>query len=454
MKVVKSQHATCLGYKMVIFNIVMVGILILLTAFFVATEFALVKIRESRINYLVEDGNKKAINVKKILDNLDGYLSACQLGITVTALGLGWLGEPTIERLLRPLFDTYGINASVASILSFGIAFLTITFLHVVVGELAPKTIAIQKAESVALLLARPLILFYKLMYPFIWVLNGTARNFIRLFGFKPAGNHDIAHTEEELRLILSDSYQSGEINLSEMLYVDNVFEFDNRLAKEIMVPRTEMICLFKEDSPDRNRAVMHENQHMRFPVAGKDKDDIMGLVNIKHMFNQLYMEDHHSIDSLILPIIHTSERTPLKQLLFRMQKERIYMAIVIDEYGGTAGLVTLKDILEEIVGEIHGEFDVPDDALVKRIDEKTMIVPGKFLLEDINDMLHTELMDDHIDTIGGWLLTNNPQVVEGTTVEQEGHKFIVEEMNGFQMKKVRIVSKNPLKQSFFKKKL
>lgn len=427
----------------------MVLILILLTAFFVATEFALVKVRSTRINYLIEDGNKKAINVKKILDNLDGYLSACQLGITVTALGLGWLGEPTIERLLHPLFDTYGINASISSILSFGIAFLTITFLHVVVGELAPKTIAIQKAEAVALLLARPLILFYKVMYPFIWILNGTARNFIRLFGFKPAGNHEIAHSEEELRLILSDSYKSGEINLSEMLYVDNVFEFDDRLAKEIMVPRTEMICLFKEDSYDTDCAIIREHQYTRYPVAGKDKDDIVGLLNIKHVFTQFSDENEKSIDRFILPIIHTSERTPIKRLLFRMQKERIYMAIVIDEYGGTAGLVTLKDILAEIVGEIRSEFKAPNDSQVEKVDENTIIVSGKFLLEDVNDALNTELINDHIDTIGGWLITNNSQATKGTTVEHEGHRFIVEEINGFQIKKVRIISKTSFKRGF-----
>src|SRR5690625_3501186 len=225
----------------------MVALLILLTAFFVAAEFAIVKVRSTRIDYLVESGDKRAIHAKKLTDNLDGYLSACQLGITVTALGLGWLGEPTVMRLLGPLFVQLGLNATVTSILSFAIAFFAITYLHVVIGELAPKIIAIQKAEAVTLSLAKPLIFFYKMMYPFIWLLNGSARQFIRLFGFTPAKDHEIAHSEEELRLILSESYKSGEINQSEMTYVNNVFEFDERLAKEIMVPRTEMFCFLKE---------------------------------------------------------------------------------------------------------------------------------------------------------------------------------------------------------------
>src|SRR5699024_3501707 len=220
-----------------------------MTAFFVATEFAIVKVRTTRIDVLIEEGNKRAIDARKILDNLDGYLSACKLGITGTALGLGWLGEPTIMRLLGPLFDELGIQATLASVLSFAIAFFIITYLHVVVGELAPKNIAIQKAEAVTLILAKPLILFYKLMYPFILLLNGSVRVFIRLFGFKPTDQHEEANSEEELRLILSESYKSGEINQAEMTFVTNVFEFDERVAKEIMVPRTEMVCFEQKAS-------------------------------------------------------------------------------------------------------------------------------------------------------------------------------------------------------------
>src|SRR5699024_7778994 len=266
-------------------NLLLVAILILMTAFFVATEFAIVKIRSTRVDYLIESGNKRAVHAKKLLENLDGYLSACQLGITVTALGLGWLGEPTVMRLLSPLFNELGLNQTVASLLSFVIAFLAITYFHVVVGELAPKTIAIQKAEEVTLFLAKPLILFYKLMYPFIWLLNGSAQKLIRLFGFKPAQEHEVAHSEEELRLILSESYKSGEINHSEMTYVNNIFEFDERLAKEIMVPRTEMLCFYKEDSFDKNIEVVYEGQFTRYPVADGDKDNIVGLINIKEIF-------------------------------------------------------------------------------------------------------------------------------------------------------------------------
>ena len=424
-----------------IVNLLMVALLILMTAFFVATEFAIVKIRATRIDYLIESGNKQAIHVKKILDNLDGYLSACQLGITVTALGLGWLGEPTVMRILSPIFNELNVNATISSIMSFAIAFFTITYLHVVIGELAPKTIAIQKAEAVTLFLAKPLIIFYKVMYPFIWLLNGSARQFIRLFGFKPIDSHEAAHSEEELRIILSESYESGEINKAEMTYVNNIFEFDERLAKEIMVPRTEMVCFYKEDSFDANIEVVYDGQFTRYPVADGDKDNIVGLVNIKEIFTGRFEKDTPiSIEKYIRPIIHVSEATPIKQLLLKMQKERIHMAIVNDEYGGTAGLVTVEDILEEIVGEIRDEFDVNEIALIEKESNDTLIVSGKLQLEEVNELLGIHLDNEDIDTIGGWIFTKNLEAKEGTVVEHDGYQFIVEEIDGYQVKKIKIV--------------
>ena len=231
-------------------NLFLIALLIALTAFFVASEFAIVKVRGSRIDQLIAEGNKKALSAKNVTSHLDEYLSACQLGITITALGLGWLGEPTFENLLHPLFERLSLNDSIAQILSFGFAFAIVTFLHVVIGELSPKTFAIQKAEEIALAISKPLIMFYKILFPFIWLLNSSARLLTGLFGLKPASEQELAHSEEELRIILSESYEQGEINQSEYSYVENIFEFDNRLAKEIMVPRTEIIALDKELIP------------------------------------------------------------------------------------------------------------------------------------------------------------------------------------------------------------
>lgn len=424
-----------------IVNLLLVAILILMTAFFVATEFAIVKIRPSRIDYLIESGNKKAESVKKILENLDAYLSACQLGITVTALGLGWLGEPTIQRLLNPLFEKLNIFPTAASVMSFAVAFLTITFIHVVIGELAPKTIAIQKAEEITLLLAKPLIWFYRLMYPFIWLLNGTARQIIKLLGFKPMDDHEVAHTEEELRMILSESYKSGEINKAEMTYVTNIFEFDETVAKEIMVPRTEMLCFYKDQSFEENIQTVYEGQFTRYPVADGDKDNIIGLINIKDIFTGRFEKDKPlTIDKYIRPIIHVSEATPIRQLLVKMQKERIHMAIVNDEYGGTAGLVTVEDILEEIVGDIRDEFDINESPLIEEKDNDTIVVSGKLQIDELNDLLGIEIAENEVDTVGGWIFAENLEAKEGTVIEHEGFQFIVKETDGYQIKKVKIV--------------
>ena len=249
------------------------AVLIALTAFFVASEFAIVKIRVTRINQLVAEGNPRAKSAKKILSNLDEYLSACQLGITITALGLGMLGEPTVKLMLKPVFAYFEVTPSAASILSFIIAFTFVTFLHVVVGELAPKTIAIQKAEEITLLFAKPLILFYKLMYPVIKGMNGSALILIRLLGFKSMSDSDVAHTEDELRMILSDSLKGGEINQAEYKYVNKIFEFDDRIAKEIMAPRTEMVTIDKEMTTREVFDLIGIEQFTRYPVTDGDKD-------------------------------------------------------------------------------------------------------------------------------------------------------------------------------------
>lgn len=420
----------------------MVAILIAFTGFFVAAEFAIVKIRSSRIDQLVAEGKRGALAAKKVTTNLDEYLSACQLGITVTAMGLGWLGEPTIEKLLHPLFEKWNLNPSISSVLTFGLAFMIMTYLHVVVGELAPKTMAIQKAERVTLLLAGPLMMFYKVMYPFIWVLNGSARVITGLFGLKPASEHEVAHTEEELRLILSDSYESGEINQAEYKYVNNIFEFDNRIAKEIMVPRTEIVGFYLEDSVEEHMKVIQNERYTRYPIFGEDKDDIIGMVNVKDFFIRYMTEDQKdlsSIRSYMRPIIEVMETTPIHDLLLQMQKKRIPMAVLYDEYGGTAGIVTLEDILEEIVGEIRDEYDEDEAPPVQHVNEQHIIVDGKVLISEVKDLFGLHIEEDDVDTIGGWIMMQNHEIEEGQHVEAEGYEFKVLEKDAYQIKRVEI---------------
>ncbi|MGG4489942.1 hemolysin family protein [Metabacillus idriensis] len=421
---------------MIVTNLLLVALLIAATGFFVAAEFAIVKVRSSRIDQLVGEGNKNAIAAKKVTGSLDEYLSACQLGITITALGLGWLGEPTIEHLLHPLFDSWGLNPSLSGILSFVLAFIAITYLHVVIGELAPKTLAIQKAEWVTMTLSRPLIFFYKMMYPFIKTLNGSALFIVRLFGLHAASEHEMAHTEEELRIILSESLKSGEINQSEYKYVNKIFEFDNRIAKEIMVPRTEMITVALEDSFEENLEIMRSERYTRYPLEHEDKDNIVGLVNIKEVLDALYMsKEGVLLKNYIRPVIKVIETIPIQDLLLRMQKDRIHMAILVDEYGGTAGLVTVEDILEEIVGEIRDEFDVDELPNVQKKSEYHYIFDGKALIEEVNDLLQLEIDSEDVDTIGGWVLTEKIDVVKGDKIMSDGYEFTVTDMEGHHIK-------------------
>jgi CBS domain containing-hemolysin-like protein len=432
-----------------IFSLLIVALLIALTGFFVASEFAIVKVRPSRIDQLVAEGNKKAVSAKQVITHLDEYLSANQLGITMTSLGLGWLGEPTVEKMLLPLFEKAGISGSLSHVFSFAIAFATITFLHVVVGELAPKTLAIQKAETITLWAARPLILFYRVMYPFIWVLNQSSRLVTSMFGLKPSNEHELAHSEEELRLILSASYESGEINQTEYKYVNNIFRFDDRIAKEIMVPRKEIVALDINRSVKENLEIIKEEKYTRYPVIDGDKDHVLGLINVKEVFTDLVTNpsQQKEMRDYIRPIIQVIESIAIHDLLVKMQKERIHMAILVDEYGGTSGLVTVEDILEEIVGEIRDEFDTDEKPLIQIIDEQRAIVDGKVLISEINDLFGLTIDDTDVDTIGGWILTERYDIQPGESVRIGDYCFTVLEMDGHHVETVEIIKDLQIKE-------
>ncbi len=428
---------------MITLNLFLLFLLIALTAFFVASEFAIVKVRTSRIDQLIMEGNAKARSAKQVISSLDEYLSACQLGITITALGLGWLGEPTIERLLHPLFESINLQASITHILSFVIAFSVVTFLHVVIGELAPKTFAIQKAEAITLSFSKPLIVFYRIMYPFIWILNGSARIITGLFGLKPVSESEMAHSEEELRIILSESLKSGEINPSEYQYVDRIFEFDNRIAKEIMVPRTEIVTLPEDSSLAETLDLILNERYTRYPVTAGDKDNILGIINVKEILTDCVRkkcEGKHPLRQYIKPVIRVIETIPIHDLLLRMQKERFHMAILLDEYGGTAGVVTVEDILEEIVGEIRDEFDADELPFVQKSGENHYILDAKLLISEANDLLGTSLSDDDVDTIGGWIMTQKYDAAQGDFIEEEGFRFIIKEMEGHHISYIEVV--------------
>ncbi|MBY0095221.1 hemolysin family protein [Mesobacillus maritimus] len=425
-----------------IFNLVWIAILIAFTAFFVVSEFAIVKVRSSRIDQLIEEGKRSASTAKKVISNLDEYLLACQLGITVTTLAIGWLGETTVARMLELVFRNVEILAGASYVLSIGIAFLLITFVHVVVGELAPKTLAVQKAEVVTLLTARPLTLFYKIMYPFIWVLKRSARILTRSVGLKTVSEHELAHSEEELRVILSESFKSGEINQSEFKYVNKIFEFDNRIAKEIMVPRTEIISMEQEDTLENFLNIVKEEKFTRYPIIDGDKDHVIGLVNLKEVMTDLISNPgvrNKTLADYCRPIIRVIDTIPIHDLLVKMQKDRIHMAILMDEYGGTSGLVTVEDILEEIVGEIRDEFDMDEVPMIQKMNDNQFIIDAKLLVTELNELLNIEIEEGEFDTVGGWMLTENFNVKQGDSLHFESYTFKILEMEEHHIKYIEV---------------
>ncbi|OBZ10309.1 MULTISPECIES: hemolysin family protein [Bacillales] len=420
-------------------NLFLVALLVVLTAFFVATEFAIIRLRSSRVDQLVVEGKKNALAVQRVISNLDGYLSACQLGITITALGLGWLGEPTVEKILLPLFNQWELNNELSHILSFLIAFVVVTFIHVVIGELAPKSLAIQKAEQVSFAVVRPIIFFYKVMYPFIWVLNGSANALVRMFGLKPATEHEEAHSEEEIQIILSDSLESGKINNTEYGYVNRIFAFDEILAKEIMVPRTDMSVLYKNNTLQENMAIIRKEQYTRFPVAGDSKDNIIGMINTKQLFLQYQVNKEIDFQTLIQPVMSVSEALPVKTLLTRMQQERVHFAIVVDEYGGTSGLVTIEDILEEIVGDIRDEFDADERKDIEMLSDTSYLLDGKVSLTELGDLIGTELEHEEVDTVGGWLYSEMEDAKPGKQFGFHNLTFTIREVSKHRINKVEL---------------
>jgi Hemolysins and related proteins containing CBS domains len=427
----------------IITNLLIVLLLVLFNAFFVAAEFALVKVRQSRLTQLANEGNVRARYAMKVNGKLDAYLSATQLGITLASLGLGWVGEPAISELIvEPIFYKFGVtDETIISTLSVTIGFLVITFLHIVLGELAPKSLAIQKSESVSLWLSWPLMMFHTLFLPAIWLLNGTANRLLRLMGVHPASEGEGVHTEEEIRILMDQSAQSGVIDKDEMTLFDNVFEFSDRLAREVMLPRTDMDCIFTDQSYEEVTKLVYKTKHTRYPVGIEDKDQIIGFVHITDLLTADKVAGY-DIRRFIRPILSVPESMEISDVLKLMQRKHSQLAIVVDEYGGTAGMLTTELILEEIVGEIHDEFDTEQPSVI--VKGNITSVEGRMLIEEVNDMFNLDITDEDVDSIGGWLFTKLEGVpVTGKRIDYDGYWFEVAECEPLRVLRVSIYKKN-----------
>lgn len=412
----------------IVLNLLIALVLVLLNGFFVAAEFAMVKARTNRIDAMALEGRISAKLASGILGNLNAYLSACQLGITLTSLALGWLGEPTIARMIEPTLKSFNLPDSAIHVIAFIIGFTIVTAFHITIGEQVPKTYAIRKSEQVTLWSAVPMVVFYKLMYPFIWVLNGASNWMLRKSGIEPESEHDAVHTEEEIRLLVKESHKNGLIDNTELALVDNVFDFTETVAREIMIPRTELACLYADRSFEENMEIATKEMRTRYPLCDPDKDNIIGFVHIKDLLKA--RDGLDDIRKVVRPIMSIPESMSISALLKMMQKNRTELALLIDEYGGTSGIVTMEDILEELVGEIHDEFDQYRPSIEKK-DEYTHSVDGMLHIEEFNDYFGLEIESDDYDTIGGWMYAQvEIPPKKNQRVQFEDFEMIVDEVD------------------------
>ena len=421
----------------------LVVLLVLANGFFVASEFALVGVRRSRIAALAEAGNSRAKLLLELIDNLNAYISATQLGITMASLALGWIGEPVFAHLLEePLRGR--VSEAVLHTISFTLAFTIITFLHIVLGELAPKTLALERAEKVSLAIARSLHIFYKIFYWPIRMLDWAGTRTVRLFGLHPSGEHASIYTADELRQLINISRDSGHLKAEDQKLINRVFDFSEAEVREAMIPRTAVSALSLSASLQETAKIFRGTGYSRMPVYRERMDNIAGIVFRRDL--EPFLENPNlpfSLEDLIRPALFIPEKASLGAALKQLQANRTHLACVVDEHGGMEGIITLEDLLEEIVGEIDDEFDEESRAQIVK-EHDSYLLNGRLAVRDANRILKLQLPEhEGYTTIAGFLMAQTGQVLkEESSIDYHGGRFIVERVEGRRIRRVRLIPK------------
>jgi CBS domain containing-hemolysin-like protein len=405
----------------VFFHLLGVMVLVSLNGFFVAAEFALVKVRSSQLDPLVEEDDRRATLAKEILAHLDSYLSATQFGVTLASLALGWVGEPYITHLLEPFFGLAGIHQSrLVAAISVALGFVVITFLHIILGELAPKYLSIRDPLGMALKLVQPLNLFYIVFRPAIWMLSGASNLILKkILHIHPVGGEELAHSEEELRIILAESSKSSGVTSMGRDILMNALDMRRRVVRDITTPRKNVIFLNTEDPFDENLKRAEDSRHTRFPLCEGHLDNAIGLVHIKDLLTQL-RDPEPSLQKIRRELFPVPEMMPLEKLLTFFLSKHAHLALVVDEFGGTVGIVTLDNVIEELVGDIQDEFDT-DVPEFKKVSADEFLVEGTFSLYELNDLVCLELQSEDVTTIGGYvthLLGHLPKIGDHVRID------------------------------------
>lgn len=423
--------------------------LVFLNGFFVAAEFAYVRIRSTRIETLVEEGRSSAKLVQEATDDLDDYLAVTQLGITISSLGLGWVGEPAVASLIDPVLGEV-LPAGSIHLVSIAIGFGVITFLHVVFGELAPKTLAIAEAERIALLVAAPMKAFYYVFIPGIIVFNGTANFFTRLVGVEPASERDESHSEEEILRIVSRSGEQGTVDMAEVEMIEAIFDLSETVAREVMVPRPDVVTVQADMPLSELRAIASSGSYTRFPVVDEEADEpVVGFVHAKDVLHAIETADRAGEPSsgeptardLARDVLYVPETRRIDEILAEFRRQNVQLAVVIDEWGAFEGILTIEDIIEQVVGEIQDEFDIAElEPSIDELADGQYAMDGGVSLAAVNETLETNFESEAFDTVGGLVLSRLGRAPEvGDVIEVAGYELTVDDVDGTRISRVLV---------------
>ena len=425
-------------------NIFIMLFLLFVNAFFVAAEFSLVKVRKTRLEQLSNEGNSNAKKALKLVNDVNRMLAAAQLGVTIASIALGWVAESTIVQIIEPVIRFFTQSHSVISahVIAVPISFVLVTYFHVLLGEQLPKCISLRHPETLSLLIATPMDMFITILKPFVWLLEVSGN---KILAACHANSEDasLVHSTEELDMLVDASYNEGVLNETEAEMLHNMFKFSDLMAKQVMIPRTDMVCIPNDISYEELNKTAMENQYTRYPVYEENIDKILGFIHVKDLYTMAMTKENYSINKLIRPLILVPETMTLDNLIIEFKKRHCQIAVVIDEFGGTSGLITLEDVLEEIIGDVQDEFDEDAEADIKEIGENTYIANGMMRIDefvDFFDLKESQFEEDDVDTIAGLVVKLLGRIAEvGDTVSFNGLTFTVKEIDGARITKLQV---------------
>jgi len=431
-----------LSWQAILFRFALVFVLILFNAFFVLSEFSLVGARRSRLREKVKEGNRSARIAEKLIHNLDEAIAATQLGITISSLVVGWIGEQTLATVFLSFFQSLPkVWAAIAShTLAAACAFILITLMHVVIGELVPKGIAIRYPNRTAIYVSQPMRIVMMLFRPFVWLLNGLGNLVLRMLGIGQTRSHQAVHSVEELKYIIETSHQGGALNATEKDLLKKVFKFGDLVARQVMVPRPEISGIALNATLEEVAEVSTKTGHTRFPIYEKNIDNIVGILHMKDVVHHLRSHEPFQLAKIMKEAQFVPEAMPIVQLLSFFREKHTQMVVVVDEFGGTSGLVTLEDVIEEIVGDFYDEHH-PVITQITQVNERENILRSNVRLDEINEKFHLSLESEEADTIGGFVLQKLGSIPRvGDTIEVPGALIRVEEMAKWRIKSIRLI--------------